>query len=69
METYRKAWTEKEEIEFIQGIGTFSKLKIPRVELLRGYRQAIAKRTDWTGIDRKRVFFHADAAFSQASLG
>lgn len=64
----RFGWTEVDEIKFIQGLGTFSKLRLLRVELLRRYRQAIAKRTDWTGIDRGRVFFRADSAFSQAAL-
>ena len=56
---YRSGWTEAEEIEFISGIGTFSKLKLSRTELLRRYRQALRLRVNWDGIDKGRVLFAA----------
>lgn len=59
---YQSAWSETEEIKFINKLGTFSRLKLSRTELLQGYRAAIKHRTNWDGINKGRVLSTAAGA-------
>ena len=56
-----KSYTTNSELEFINGLGTFSEgPDIDRFELLRRYKKACDKRFQWTGIDNSVTMAHLD---------
>ncbi len=54
----REAWTTKDEIDFIMRLGTFSHVGLgaSKLILLRGYREAFSKRSNWGRISVKEVW-------------
>ena len=45
-------WSTMNEIQFLDGLGTYSSCKASRMELLRGYLSAAFKRENWGRIDK-----------------
>ena len=56
-----KPYTTNSELEFINGLGTFSECHdIDRLELLKRYKKACDKRFQWMGIDNSVTMAHLD---------
>ncbi len=53
-------WNAKDEVEFIDNIGIFSRgvNTLTRLELLTKYKEGCAKRTVWDGINKEQVATH-----------
>lgn len=56
-------WTTRDEIAFIDGLGTFNNRKVAptpsdRYILLQGYKTGIHRRVLWNGVDRLTVISH-----------
>ena len=48
-------WNTESELNYIRTIGTYMILKVPRRTILAGYYRGCEKRTDWTGLNRKKI--------------
>jgi len=56
-------WTTKDELQFLEGLGTFAKNApkdarekyFRRRKLLDGYRRSMALRKCWNGIEREKI--------------
>ena len=59
-------WRTPQDIEFLAGLGshTRGRILVSRPELLRRYRRAMKKRTDWGGIDPKQIREYLDTAIA-----
>jgi len=53
-------WSTNDEIEFLNGIGTFGITKKDPLKLLKGYLYGIEERTDWGRIEKDIVIAHAE---------
>ena len=49
------SWSTRNELRFIDSLGTFTQTQEPRNDLLRKYLNGAALRTDWGQIDKQTV--------------
>jgi hypothetical protein len=61
-----RSWSTKDELKFIDNIGTFGDRPLGRLDLLEGYVRGMRQRRDWSGMDRPEVLAHASAALDIA---
>lgn len=66
--TIESGYSSANEIEFIDGLGTYARLGMSRGELLRRYISAAAARVDWDGIDGGVVTEYAIRLLSQLEI-
>ena len=55
MRNDHSSWGTDKELKFLAGLGTWSTLKRPRIELLKKYRKSMKLRDDWGPIDKGLV--------------
>jgi hypothetical protein len=56
-----RSWSTKDELKFIDNIGTFGNRPFGRLALLEGYLRGVRQRKDWGGMDKSEVIAHASA--------
>ena len=54
------SWTTEKEINFINKLGTFSKIKKPHEQWARNYWATIKGRKDWGSMDKYLIMSHVD---------
>jgi len=59
MEIKEPLWTLKKELKYFEKLGTFSEAgKLAGKDLLQSkYIETFEKRTDWGGIDKRKLYF------------
>jgi hypothetical protein len=55
-----RAWSTNDEKRFIKGIGSFSNIGKPKLELLTKYRKNMTNRKNWHGMDKLEIFHFVD---------
>jgi hypothetical protein len=56
-----RSWSTKDELKFIDNIGTFGDRPSGRLVLLEGYLRGVRQRRDWGGMNKSEILSHASA--------